>query len=134
MIRYCRFLIRRTRLWRRAPMHIPVLWSRLRLFHVMITISSVPDLWNMMSVCLSTWLPLKAQNVPTLCKKSSYPRSMTYTYRRCFFSTPLPITLHFLIDAKETLKSVQSSDLGPNFSCWEARPVVAWSANINKLQ
>ena len=38
-----------------------------------------------------------------------------------FFFTPHPISRHFPKGAKNTL-SVQSFDLGPNFSCWEARP------------
>ena len=40
----------------------------------------------------------------------------------------------FPIGAEDTLKSVQSSDPGPNISCWEACPRLSLSANTNKLQ
>ena len=39
----------------------------------------------------------------------------------------------FPISAKDTLKKIIFSDLGPTFSCWEAHSGLAWSANANKL-
>ena len=45
-----------------------------------------------------------------------------------------PVSCEFPIGVNDTLKSIQSSDLGPTFSCWEACPGFTWSANANKLQ
>ena len=41
-----------------------------------------------------------------------------------FFQTPQPISPQFLIGAKDTLKSAQSPDLGPNISV--GRLILSW--------
>ena len=56
------------------------------------------------------------------------------TCRRCFFPTPLRISRPFPIDTKDTVTSLQSSDLGPISSCWAYCSVLAGPTNANKLK
>ena len=63
------------------------------------------------------------------------PTTMTRTDNiNAVFFNQHPVSRQCPIGAKDTLKTVQSSDLGPNFSCWEAGPILASSDNTNKLQ
>ena len=55
--------------------------------------------------------------------------------QRCFFfRTPHTISRQFPLGAKDALKSVQLFNLDPNFSFWEAYPVLTWSANTNSRE